>query len=223
MAERHEEKYLITFQQYVLLKDRAMQIMTPDIHGENGSYVITSLYYDDPMQTALQEKLDGLAKHTKFRLRTYDSKPDMIRLERKIKQGIMTQKKSAQVSLEQLPFLGMPDYDLEKFDETAFKLATQMVAEGMRPAMTVRYKRDAFSFPGTDLRLTFDRDLEALPGEVDFLFQPDAVGTPILDKNTVIMEIKYGSYIPAFIRVLTEIPTKQLSVSKYALCRENTL
>ncbi len=223
MAERHEEKYFITYHQYALLKDRAMQTMTPDIHGKDGSYVITSLYYDDPMQTSLMEKLDGLAKHTKFRLRTYDSQNSMIRLERKIKQGIMTQKKSAQVSLEQLPHLGMPDYDLEKFDETAFKLVTQMIAEGMRPAMTVRYKRDAFCFPGTDLRLTFDRDLEALPGEVDFLFQPDAVGTPILDKNTVIMEIKYGSYIPAFVRALTAVPTKQMSISKYALCRENTL
>ena len=97
MAERHEEKYLITYQQYALLKDRAMQTMTPDIHGKDGSYVITSLYYDDPVQTSLLEKLDGLAKHTKFRLRTYDSQNSMIRLERKIKQGVMTQKKSAEV------------------------------------------------------------------------------------------------------------------------------
>jgi len=223
MAERHEEKYFITYHQYTLLKDRAVQTMTPDIHGENGSYVITSLYYDDPLQTALLEKLDGLAKHTKFRLRTYDSQNSMIRLERKIKQGIMTQKKSAEVSLEQLPFLGLPDYDLEKFDGAAFQLVTQMIAEGMRPATTVRYKRDAFCFPGTDVRLTFDRDLEVLPGEPQMLFRKDAVGRPVLDKNTVIMEIKYGSYIPEFVRVLTEIPTKQLSVSKYALCRENTL
>ena len=93
----------------------------------------------------------------------------------------------------------------------------------MRPATTVRYKRDAFCFPGTDVRLTFDRDLEVLPGEPQMLFRKDAVGRPVLDKNTVIMEIKYGSYIPEFVRVLTEIPTKQLSVSKYALCRENTL
>ncbi len=223
MAERHEEKYLITYQQYAQLKERAMQTMTPDVHGDNGSYVITSLYYDDPMQTSLLEKLDGLAKHTKFRLRTYDGKSDMIRLERKIKQGVMTQKKSAEIALSQMSWLGLPDYDLERFEGKAFELTAQMMAEGMRPTMTVRYKRDAFLFPGTDLRLTFDRNLEALPGEPQMLFRPDAVGTPILDDNTVIMEIKYGSYIPTFVRTLTDIPTKQLSVSKYALCRENTL
>ena len=31
---------------------------------------------------------------------------------------------------------------------------------------------------------------------------------------------KYGRYIPAFVRKFTDIPCKQLSVSKYALCRE---
>ncbi len=223
MAERHEEKYFITYQQYAQLKERAMQTMVPDVHGVNGSYMITSLYYDDPMGNSLLEKLDGLAKHTKFRLRTYDCKQDMIRLERKIKQGIMTQKKSVQVDLPQLHWLGLPDYDLEKFEGKAFELTAQMLSEGMRPAMTVRYQRDAFLFPGTDLRLTFDRHLEALPGEPQLLFRPDAVGTPILDDDTIIMEIKYGSYIPTFVRKLTDVPAKQLSISKYALCRENTL
>lgn len=223
MAERHEEKYFITYQQYAQLKERAMQTMVPDVHGVGGSYRITSLYYDDPMGNSLLEKLDGLAKHTKFRLRTYDCKRDMIRLERKIKQGIMTQKKSAEITMPQLHWLGLPDYDLEKFEGAAFELTAQMLSEGMRPAMTVRYQRDAFLFPGTDLRLTFDRNLEALPGEPQMLFRADVTGMPILDDNTVIMEIKYGSYIPAFVRKLTDVPTKQLSISKYALCRENTL
>ena len=169
------------------------------------------------------EKLDGLAKHTKFRLRTYDCRRDMIRLERKIKQGIMTQKKSAEITLPQLPWVGLPDYELGQFEGKAFELTAQMLSEGMRPAMTVRYQRDAFLFPGTDLRLTFDRNLVALPGEPQMLFRTDVVGTPILDDNTVIMEIKYGTYIPTFVRKLTDVPTKQLSVSKYALCRENTL
>lgn len=222
MAERHEEKYFINYHQYALLKDRAVQTMTPDIHGVDGSYTITSLYYDDPMGTALQEKLDGLAKHTKFRLRTYDGQKDMIRLERKIKQGIMTQKKSAEIALNQLCHLGMPDYDLERFEGKAFELVAQMIAEGMRPEMTVRYKRDAFCFPGTDVRLTFDRKLETLPGEAQYLFRQDGVGIPVLDDNTVIMEIKYGSYIPVFIRDMTAVATRQMSISKYALCRENT-
>ena len=48
------------------------------------------------------------------------------------------------------------------------------------------------------------------------------IATP-LDANSVIMEIKYGSYIPAFARKLTDVNSKQLSVSKYAICRETIM
>lgn len=220
MADRHEEKYLIDYRQYSLLKARAMKVLTPDTNGTLGSYTVTSLYFDDPLYTALLEKQDGLPRHTKFRLRAYNGREDFIRLERKVKQGIITQKMSAAIPREHLSFLGFPNWDAAQFTGTAKELATQMVAGGLRPAITVRYERDAFFFPGTDLRLTFDRNLTALPPEESALFCRDRVGAPVLDGNTVIMEIKYGSYVPAFIRTLTGVPCQQLSVSKYALCQE---
>ena len=59
MAERHEEKYFITYQQYAQLKERAMQTMVPDVHGVGGSYMITSLYYDDPTGKWHRESIAG--------------------------------------------------------------------------------------------------------------------------------------------------------------------
>ena len=212
--QRHEEKYLIDYRQYALLKSRAMEILTPDTHG--GSYIITSLYYDDMMDTALLEKQDGLARHTKFRIRTYNGSSDFIKLERKVKQGILTEKQTAPITREQIAQLGVST-DL---DDSAKDLAAQMLASAQRPAITVRYRRDAFFYPGTDLRLTFDRDLRVLPPTTESLFDIHIPGIPVLDANTVIMEIKYGSYLPAFVRNLTAIQATQLSVSKYALCRE---
>ncbi len=217
MAERHEEKYLISYAQYALLKADAARVLTPDLHGRQGSYVITSLYYDDPKDTALLEKQDGLQRHTKFRLRTYDGAEDLIKLERKVKQGIITQKQTASVTKAQLPLLGEQTAD---FAGEALSLAAQMVSGGLRPSITVRYRRDAFFYRGTDLRLTFDTDLEVLPAAQALLFDRGSTGIPVLDKNTVIMEIKYGQYVPDFVRLLTAIPSRQLSVSKYALCRE---
>lgn len=212
--ERHEEKYLIDYRQYALLKSRAMEILTPDTHG--GSYTITSLYYDDMMDTALLEKQDGLARHTKFRIRTYNGSSDLIKLERKVKQGILTEKQTAPITREQIALLGVST----ELDNSARNLAAQMHASAQRPAVTVRYCRDAFFYPGTDLRLTFDRDLRVLPPTTESLFDTHIPGIPVLDANTVIMEIKYGSYLPAFVRNLTAVPATQLSVSKYALCRE---
>ena len=205
--QRHEEKYIIEYAQYAVLKARAEKILTPDIHGKNGSYTITSLYYDDPMDTALLEKLDGLARHTKFRLRTYDFSDKIIRLERKVKEGILTQKQSAPITREQLAVIDRLEGDL----------AVQM--RGLRPAVTVRYRRDAYTYPGTDIRLTFDTDLRMLPPDAQTLFDPSYGGIPVLEGNQVIMEIKYGSFLPTFLRTLTAVPSQQLSVSKYALCR----
>ena len=206
--QRHEEKYIIDYAQYAVLKARAEKVFTPDPHGKNGSYVITSLYYDDPMDTALLEKLDGLARHTKFRLRTYDFSDKIIRLERKVKEGILTEKASVIVSREQMAAL-------ERLDHY---LTAQM--RGLQPAVTVRYRRDAYLYPGTDLRLTFDTDLRVLPPDMTALFDPSYGGVPVLEGSQVIMEIKYGGFLPAFLRTLTAAPSQQLSVSKYALCRE---
>ena len=216
--ERHEEKYLIDYRQYAILKSRAVELLTPDTHG--GSYVITSLYYDDPMDTALLEKQDGLQRHTKFRVRTYGGSDHFIKLEKKVKQGILTQKHTIPITREQIPLLG---WNTEGLAEDARDLAVQMLAGGLRPSITVRYRRDAFFFRGTDLRLTFDSEVEILPPSVESLFDTDALGIPALDKNTVIMEIKDGSYLPSFVRSLTAAATTQLSVSKYALCREKMM
>lgn len=213
--QRHEEKYLIDYRQYAILKDRVTEVLTPDTHG--GSYIVTSLYYDDAMDTALLEKQDGLARHTKFRVRTYDGDDGFIKLERKVKQGILTEKQTAAITREQIPFLGC---NADCFDGTAKDLAVQMLAGNLQPVTTVRYQRDAFYFQGTDLRLTFDKNLEILPPVAESLFDQNTPAVPVLNKNTVIMEVKYGSYLPVFIRNLTAVPATQLSVSKYALCRE---
>ena len=82
MLSRHEEKYIIDYRQYALLRERALRLLSPDPNGQNGSYVITSLYYDDFLDHALDEKLDGLAEHTKFRIRTYDYSDQVIKLDR---------------------------------------------------------------------------------------------------------------------------------------------
>ena len=60
MPARHEEKYLIDYSQYVRIRARAEAAMLPDPHGDFGSYLITSLYYDDANDTALLEKLAQL-------------------------------------------------------------------------------------------------------------------------------------------------------------------
>lgn len=220
MLSRHEEKYIIDYKQYVTLRERALQLLMPDSHGVAGSYVITSLYFDDFMDHALYEKLDGLPQHSKFRIRTYDYTDRVIKLERKDKHGILTQKTAATIQKHQVRLLDGVNTKLEAFSGNAYDLAAQIQAGDYRTVVAVRYQRDAFFFQGTDLRLTFDTNLETIRPDEEALFSPAVSGLPVLDGGSVIMEIKYGEYIPNFVRKFTSVDTKQLSVSKYALCRE---
>lgn len=220
MPSRHEEKYIISYRQYAMLRSRAQQLLTPDPNAPMGSYVITSLYFDDLLDHALYEKLDGLPEHRKFRIRTYDYSNKVIKLERKDKHGILTEKASASLLPRQIDLLNGVYTPLDAFTANAFDLASQIKSGDLRPVVAVRYQRDAFFFEGTDLRLTFDTHLEAIPPDANALFSPSVSGLPVLDANSVIMEVKYGSYIPSFVRKFTAVHCKQLSVSKYALCRE---
>ncbi len=218
MATRHEEKYIIDYRQYLEIKSRVMGVLSPDAHGQNGSYTITSLYYDDPMDSALLEKLDGLPEHSKFRVRSYDYSDRVIKLERKDKHGILTEKYAVNLPKGDISALGRKS--LRERETDLYILSLEMVKSGLRPAIVVRYERDAFFHAGTDLRITFDRNIEAIRPDAQALFDPKISGVPVLERGSVVMEIKYGSYLPAFARKLTGAGGKQLSLSKYALCRE---
>ncbi len=222
MAVRHEEKYIIPYSQYLLLLQRAQALLTPDAHGIGGSYTITSLYYDDPLDTALTQKQEGLPEHCKFRVRTYDFDDSIIKLERKEKNGVLTKKVTASLTRPQIGLLQGVNTPLDRFEGPAYDLAAQMASGAQMPAIAVRYRRDAFFLAGTDFRLTFDTQLQTLSAEECHLFS-DTPGLPALDWNSAILEIKYGTHLPAFVRLFTAGTGKQLSVSKYALCREQYL
>ena len=55
-ALRHEYKFPATAAQCEILRERFSAVMTPDAHGENGCYRITSVYLDDVYRTAYNDK-----------------------------------------------------------------------------------------------------------------------------------------------------------------------
>ncbi len=60
--------------------------MERDPHARpDGTYTVHSLYFDDWRDTALREKIDGLPRREKFRIRYYNGDLSFIRLEKKSK------------------------------------------------------------------------------------------------------------------------------------------
>ena len=83
---RHEEKHQVNLREALVLSRRLEKLFPRDPHaGPEGSYQVVSLYYDDPYDTALRQKLDGVNRREKFRLRYYGEEPAFFKLEKKYK------------------------------------------------------------------------------------------------------------------------------------------
>ena len=82
---RHESKHQVSPQEDLVLAGRLRRLFPHDAHaGPEGSYRITSLYFDTPYDAALREKLDGVDRREKFRLRYYGESPAWLKLEKKL-------------------------------------------------------------------------------------------------------------------------------------------
>ncbi len=217
MAERREEKYLISYPEYSLIVNRIKSVLQPDKNGKNGRYSISSLYFDDPYDTALAEKEDGNAVHIKYRIRTYDGEDRFIKLERKTKRGIVTEKHSASITVNELKAI----MSGEPIDENSdcFGLASEIRTKAFHPVVTVRYDREAYVMPSLGIRVTFDMNVDSLPPDIGTLFGHTERALPAVERDKIIMEIKYSERCPSFIRKCCSTFGSQLSVSKYALCR----
>ena len=80
---RHELKYKIHFSEYLAIRQRLRSVMRPDPHaGADGTYQIRSIYFDNVYDKALREKVDGIQKREKFRIRYYNDRFSLITLEK---------------------------------------------------------------------------------------------------------------------------------------------
>ena len=78
---RHELKYQIGPADYHALRQRLRAVMKCDPHtGADGLYTIRSVYFDNYKDKALREKVDGVQRREKFRIRYYNDDFSFIML-----------------------------------------------------------------------------------------------------------------------------------------------
>ena len=96
---RHELKYQICFSDYLAIRQRLRPVMKPDKYaGADGRYVIRSVYFDNAEDKALREKINGVQKREKFRLRYYNDDLSFIVAEKKLKYNNLCMKTKARLS-----------------------------------------------------------------------------------------------------------------------------
>ena len=220
MGGRHELKYFINGADQRQLRARLQVVAKPDMHaGEDGTYKVRSLYFDNYADKAVTEKLSGLSRREKFRLRFYQDDLSLIRLERKSKANQLSYKESEAVSAEQCAALLAGQFDwLKQPDKPLFMdLYIKMRQQNLRPRCVVEYYREAYTFRAGNVRITFDSHIRTTNHAVGFL----STGlTTIPASPSIVLEVKYDGFLPDVIRDILQITGRnQSEFSKYVASR----
>lgn len=219
---RHELKIKInSFDKEILIR-RLSKVLKKDPHiGEEGFYKVRSLYFDDLNDYALREKLMGVKYREKFRIRIYDNSLSLIRLEKKVKNGNLGYKETALLSVEECQSILAGNYNflLSRSDEVCKQFYMKLRTGLFNPKTIIEYDRLAYIWEPGRIRITIDSKLKTGMSSTDLL-NFDVILTGAGDLRTVILEVKYGSYLPAHINNLIQLDNRQRdSLSKYVLSR----
>lgn len=219
-VKRHEEKYLLNPAQALELQIMLDALLQRDRYSRKGAYYIRSLYFDTPDDQDYLDKVLGVKRRQKIRLRLYDLAAPTLKLEIKNKQGSYSYKQG--VTVDRTAAQALIDGDaaplLALGSPTAVRAYGFFQRELRRPTALVDYERLAFWLPVEDLRITLDTHVRAAKSDRIFSDQVPMVG--LHGGGTVILEVKYNRYLPHFLRgPLSTLQTQATSVSKYAAAR----
>lgn len=217
---RHEWKHEITFSDMLSIRQRMRAIAKTDVHALAGRYEIRSLYWDNLADKALREKLDGVNRREKFRIRYYNGDTGCIHLEKKCKINGLGTKFSASLSAEEAQALVDGDFGwmIGCGRPLVEELYSKLRSQGLRPRTIVDYTREPFIFGPGNVRITLDYNIRTGLDAVDFL-NPSCVTIPVPD-SPIILEVKWDEYLPAIIRDAVQLQNRRTAAfSKYAACR----
>ena len=217
---RHEWKHEITLLDRLVLRQRLRAAARPDGHARDGRYFIRSLYFDNLAAKALREKLDGVDRREKFRIRYYDYDTSLIRLEKKSKRNGLGRKVSVPLTAEEAGALAESRWDWMPASgrDLVLELYSKMKSQGLRPRTIVDYTREAFVYAPGNVRVTLDYDIRTGLRCTDFL-NPNCVTVPAGDAPAI-LEVKWDAYLPAVIQDAVQLPGRRTGAfSKYAACR----
>lgn len=218
---RKELKYVITYENFLQIQNLLEGVLERDEHCENTAYMVRSQYYDSITNADLQDNLDGVLEKRKIRLRIYDSEASECKLEYKCKNGSDGVKYSLKVSREEALMLENHQYDFlsGRTEELAGRLYHKMTSEVYMPKTIVEYKRLAYRFPASDVRVTFDTDIRASINPYG-IFEPNISYVPLLHADKGILEIKYNDFFPSALKpLLGSLDSVAEAYSKYSTAR----
>ncbi|WP_061996464.1 polyphosphate polymerase domain-containing protein [Clostridium sp. ATCC 25772] len=225
MAEkkfRHELKHYINMSDYMAIKNRLTQIMRLDKNAnQNNEYKIRSLYFDNLNDKALMEKINGINRREKFRIRFYNDDYSFIKLEKKSKINGLCGKDSAKITKEQCEKIIEGDIEFLKHSNTPLfvELYAKMKGDLLKPRTIVDYTREAYIYPTGNVRITFDKDIRTGIHSKS-IFDANVPTISSIDNTFVVLEVKYDEFLPEIIQHIIQTNDRRATaISKYAASR----
>ena len=219
---RHELKFKISNSAAEVLKQKLSLILKKDKNAyySDGSYLIKSLYFDDLDSSSYYDKMDGVLYRKKYRIRIYNNNDEFIRLEKKMKHNTYTAKEQILISKDiyskilngKLDEIDSPTGLLEEF-------ITNSKTKHLVPSVIVLYHRIAFTYPISEVRITFDSHIQSGLYNYD-LFDKEVPMYDVSEPGKQVLEVKFNEVLPLHIaNILNDIPSCKEAVSKFAICR----
>lgn len=192
---RSELKYWISYQDSVCLQAELEKLLLPDRYAKDGFYRVKSLYFDSFAQTDYIDKIEGVERRKKIRMRIYDEDTEQVKLECKRKSGALQHKESLTVSRADAICCMEGDYGslLRYPEELAWRLYSEMMLGCYRPAVIVEYERCAYVYGEYNTRVTIDRHVRSSELELD-LFERNLPWVHTVE-DAVILEVKFNGIL----------------------------
>ncbi|MCR5656335.1 MAG: polyphosphate polymerase domain-containing protein [Butyrivibrio sp.] len=218
---RNEQKYLVSKPNIEILKLRLEGMLEKDKHlGDRDAYLIRSVYFDDPYDTCLHEKQDGVEDRKKWRIRTYNCDDSFIHLECKRKFRGMTQKEGLKITRQEADAAIFGGIEISKERGKLWnEFAMQILTKGYRPVTIVQYLRTPYIWGPSNVRITLDQDLSSSELFEKF-YDYDLPIRSISPKGISLLEVKFDELLPDYMRYMLNLENmRNTSFSKYELCR----
>lgn len=220
---RHEMKYYINKSVYHTLRNRLKTVIFTDenMRKEEG-YLVSSLYFDDIYNSALEEKQSGIQFRKKFRIRSYNLDDSYIRLECKKKYHEFISKTSAPLSRGEYDSILAGNYEFlgHRKEQICKELYAYNRTKLMKPKVVVEYMREAYVLPYGNVRITFDKDISASIGTYN-MFAKDYMTRKVIEGEVMVLEVKFDNFLPTHVMsILRTAMTEKCAISKYVMCRE---
>lgn len=218
--ERYEKKYRITRMQYNALQGELAEHMQQDQYGQ---HTICNLYMDTDDYTLIRSSIEKPIYKEKLRLRSYGTPQaeDIVFLELKKKfKGVVYKRRVPMALAEAYAFM-RGEKAARHTGQILQEIAWFMALYGHpTPKVCIAYDRVALADRSdANLRITFDDNIRYRNTQLDL--SKGSGGTPMLQADQVLMEIKVPGTMPVWLsHLLAEQCILPTSFSKYGVYYE---